>query len=141
MATWPWAPGRLKPLVGPGATSGLGSPPFAPELSPEPRDSAYLPLFEPAQPPPGTPAPTANLLLSELDYTSQTALRLSPAEPRLPRAFLRGSTVHALLRATTLPYYNSHHAPRHPGRCVDHRPLPVGDVVPLCWARGGRSET
>ena len=76
MATWPSAPGPPQPLAGPGATAGLGSPPFAPELSPRPRGPTHLPLSKPARPPPGTPAaPTANLQLSERDYTSQTALQ------------------------------------------------------------------
>ncbi|CAK7293279.1 hypothetical protein VULLAG_LOCUS3209 [Vulpes lagopus] len=76
MATWPSAPGPPQPLAGPGATAGLGRRPFAPELSPRPRGPTHLPPSKPARPPPGTPAaPTANLQLSERDYTSQTALQ------------------------------------------------------------------
>lgn len=52
------------------------TPRSAPEFSPEPRDSAHVPLFK-LRPLPGTSAPTTNLVRSRLNYTSQPARHLS----------------------------------------------------------------
>lgn len=76
MATWSPALRQRKPLVGPEGPARPRSPRFAQEFSPESSESTHLPLFNPVQPLPGSTMPTMNI--SQLNYTSQTALSLSP---------------------------------------------------------------
>ena len=113
-----------------------------PEFNSQPRDSPHLPLFRPVQSLSGTSATTPNHSLSQLDYTSHTASEsLSSENLDLRVLFSEALRITFLnsprLPPTTIPIML--HAAQDAASALG--PLPFGDVVPLCWARGGRSET
>lgn len=143
MATRSFAPvGLIKSLAGPGATAGPGSRLFTPRVPSVAARLAAPTSFQTCS------APSRNLGAHPESPAKPTGLQfpdcsesLSSQNPVLRVLFSEASRNKPLdaprLFPTTIPIML--HAAQDAASA--RGPLPVGVVIPPCWARGGWSET